>query len=240
MAWQSAWAAEMSGSYAPELNVVGAVLGSPVGDLGHTFRRLNGTLMSGLPALVVAALAHIYPDLDRLIQEHATEEGKVLLERLHTMTTTEAIIRMAGKDMGDLLDQPLEQILGTPVVQHVFADIKLGVAVPTPPVLIVQAVHDQLISVENIDELADTYKSGGASVTYHRDMFSEHMLLHPMSAPMALRWLIDRFAGKPLSEHMVRTKWPTLLNPMTYFGMARLAKIVAKVVTGRTVERSPL
>ena len=46
----SAWAAEMSGSYAPELNIVGAVLGSPVGDLGHTFRRLNGTYMSGLPA----------------------------------------------------------------------------------------------------------------------------------------------------------------------------------------------
>jgi hypothetical protein len=156
------------------------------------------------------------------------------------MTTTEAIIRMAKKDMGDLLDLPLEQILGSPAVQHVFADIKLGVAVPTPPVLIVQAVHDQLISVGDIDELADTYKSGGASVTYHRDMFSEHMLLHPMSAPMALRWLIDRFAGKPLSEHMVRTKWPTLLNPMTYVGMGRLAKIVAKVVTGRTVERSPL
>ena len=59
-------------------------------------------------------------------------------------------------------------------------------------------------------------ESGGASVTYHRDMFSEHMLLHPMSAPMALRWLTDRFAGKPLTEHLVRTKWPTLLNPMTY------------------------
>jgi triacylglycerol lipase len=236
----TAWAAEMSGSYAPELNVVGAVLGSPVGDLGKTFRRLNGTFASGLPALVVAALAHIYPDLDRIIEEHATPEGKLLLERLHTMTTAEAMVRMAKKDMGDLLDLPLEQILDTPEVQHVFADIKLGVAAPTPPVLIVQAVHDQLISVENIDELAEMYRSGGASVTYHRDMFSEHMLLHPMSAPMALRWLIDRFAGKPLSEHMVRTKWPTLLNPMTYVGMARLARIVAKVVTGRTVERSPL
>jgi alpha-beta hydrolase superfamily lysophospholipase len=236
----SAWAAEMSGTYAPELNVVGAVLGSPVGDLGHTFRRLNGTLMSGLPALVVAALVQIYPDLKRIIDEHVTQEGKVLLERLHTMTTTEAVIRMAYKDMADMLDQPLEQILNTPEVQHVFSDIKLGVAVPTPPVLIVQAVYDQLISVADIDELADTYKSGGASVTYHRDMFSEHLLLHPLSAPMALRWLIDRIHGKPLSEHMVRTKWPTLLNPMTYFGMARLAKIVAKVVTGRTVERTPL
>ena len=60
----SAWAAEMSGYYAPDLNIVGAVLGSPVGDLGHTFRRLNGTYMSGLPALVVAALADIYPELN--------------------------------------------------------------------------------------------------------------------------------------------------------------------------------
>ena len=30
-------------TYAPELNIVGAVLGSPVGNLGNTFRRLNGT-----------------------------------------------------------------------------------------------------------------------------------------------------------------------------------------------------
>ena len=52
----SAWAAEMCGTYAPELDIVGAVLGSPVGDLGHTFRRLNGGLFAGLPALVVAAL----------------------------------------------------------------------------------------------------------------------------------------------------------------------------------------
>jgi triacylglycerol lipase len=236
----SAWAAEMAADYAPELDIVGAVLGSPVGDLGHTFRRLNGTFMSGLPALVVAALGHIYPDLDRIIQEHATDEGKLLLQRLHTMTTAEAVIRMAKKDMDDLVDCPLQDILDSPEVQHVFADIKLGVAAPTPPVLIVQAVHDQLISVGDIDELADSYQRGGASVTYHRDAFSEHLLLHPFSAPMTLRWLSDRFNGKPLSEHMIRTKWPTLLNPMTYVGMARLAKIAAKVITGRTVERSPL
>jgi len=236
----SAWAAEMCGAYAPELNIVGAVLGSPVGDLGHTFRRLNGSHMAGLPALVVAALADIYPELKRVIDEHATEEGKDLLRRLHKMTTAEAVVRMFKKDMGDMVDQPLDQILDTPEVQHVFDEIKLGAAVPSPPVLIVQAVHDLLISVEDIDELADTYSAAGANVTYHRDMFSEHLLLHPMSAPMTLRWLTDRFDGKPLTEHLVRTKWPTLLNPMTYVGMARLAKIAAKVVTGRTVERSPL
>ncbi len=236
----SAWAAEMQGSYAPELNVVGAVLGSPVADLGHAFRRLNGSFYSGLPAMVVAALSHVYPELGRIIAEHATDTGKAMLLRVENMTTAHAVLRLVGMDMGKLVDRPLNEILDMPEVKHVFDSIKLGTAVPTPPVLIVQAVHDKIVSVDDIDELTDTYKSGGASVTYHRDMFSEHMLLHPMSAPMALRWLIDRFNGKPVSEHMIRTTWPTLLNPMTYVGMARLIKIAAKVVTGRTVERSPL
>ena len=132
------------------------------------------------------------------------------------------------------------EILGSPEVQHVFDSIKLGSTVPTPPVLIVQAVHDRIVSVDDIDELTETYSSGGASVTYHRDQFSEHMLLHPMSAPMTLRWLRDRFAERPLREHLMRTKWPTLFNPSTYRGMVRLGVISAKVITGRRVERRPL
>ncbi|MCV7095428.1 lipase family protein [Mycobacterium kubicae] len=236
----SAWAAEMCGDYAPELDIVGAVLGSPVGDLGNTFRRLNGSLLAGLPALVVAALAHTYPDLDRIIREHTNEEGRALLLSLEKMTTVEAVVRMAHKDMGDYLDEPLEDILSTPAVSHVFETTKLGAAVPTPPVLIVQAVHDYLIDVHDIDLLADAYSAGGADVTYHRDAFNEHMILHPLSAPMTLRWLTDRFARRPLSDHIIRTKWPTAFNPMTYAGMARLAVIAAKVITGRKVCRRPL
>ena len=96
----SAWAAEVQESYAPELNIVGAVLGSPVGDLGHTFRRLNGSLYAGLPALVVAALSHIYPDLDRVIDEHVTDEGREMLTRIQRMTTAHALVWMAGKEVG--------------------------------------------------------------------------------------------------------------------------------------------
>ncbi len=236
----SAWAAEMCGDYAPELDVVGAVLGSPVGDLGHTFRKLNGGFFAGLPALVVASLTHIYPDLDRVIQEHTSDEGRALLEALEDMTTVGAVLRMAGKDMGDYLDEPLDDILSTPEVRFVFDNIKLGATPPTPPVLIVQAVHDYLIDVHDIDELANAYSAGGASVTYHRDAFNEHMLLHPLSAPMALRWLTDRFARRPLSEHLVRTTWPTMFNPMTYAGMARLVKIAANVITGRKIPHRPL
>lgn len=236
----SAWAAEMCADYAPELDIVGAVLGSPVGDLGHTFRRLNGGFLAGLPAMVVAALAHVYPDLNRVITEHTNDEGRTLLDRLEDMTTVEAVVRMAGKNMGDYLDEPLEDILSSPEVTHVFDSIKLGVATPAPPVLIVQAVHDYLIDVHDIDALADAYSAGGASVTYHRDAFNEHMLLHPLSAPMTLRWLTDRFARRPLNDHLIRTVWPTMFNPMTYAGMMRLGVIAARVLTGRRFRRRPL
>ncbi|HUO36961.1 MAG TPA: lipase family protein, partial [Mycobacterium sp.] len=237
----SAWAAEISADYAPELNIVGAVLGSPVGDPGNTFRRLNGTFYTGLPALVVAALARNFPELDRVIQQHATNDGRALLLALEKMTTIAAVLRLANKDMDSYVHPPLDDVLDLPEVQNVFDTIRLGTAAPAPPVLMVQAVHDRIISVDDIDELAETYRAGGASVTYHRDMFSEHMLLHSMSAPMTLRWLGDRFAGRPLNEHLLRTTWPTLFNPSTYRGMARLAVIAARVITGRRLgHRRPL
>jgi len=123
---------------------------------------------------------------------------------------------MVKKDMDDMVDVPLQQILDSPELKRIFDDIKLGAVVPTPPVLIVQAVHDQLISVKDIDELADTYSAAGADVTYHRDLLSEHLLLQPAVGANDVA-LVDRsLQRKPLDEHMVRTKWPTLLNPMTY------------------------
>ena len=185
---------------------------------------------------MIVALAHLYPDMGRVIREHTNEEGLALVRRLETMTTAGAVIRMARKDVSEYLDRPLEEILTMPEVQHVVDSIKLGTTAPTPPVLIVQAVHDYFIDVADIDALADAYSAGGADVTYHRDAFCEHLLLHPLSAPMTLRWLSDRFAGRPLTDHLIRTKWPTMFDPATYVGIAQLAVFAAKVLTGRTVQ----
>jgi pimeloyl-ACP methyl ester carboxylesterase len=236
----TAWAAEMYASYAPELNIAGAVLGSPVGDLGGTYHRLNGKFFSALPAMVVVALTHSFPEFKSVLERTVTADGRAMLDQLKTMTTAQAVVRLRKKDMAAMFDRPLDEILDLPEVQHVFDTIKLGVASPRMPVLIVQATHDRIISVSDIDALARTYEAGGTHVTYHRDRFCEHILLHPMSAPMTLRWLRDRFDNRPLDEHRIRTTWPTLLNPSTYRGMARLARISAKVVTGRRVERRPL
>lgn len=236
----TAWAAEVSSSYAPDLNLVGVALGSPVGDLGNTLQRLNGSFWSGLPAIMIAALARVYPELDKVIEEHATVEGRALLHSLESASTAAAVLRLHHRSLDTYIDRPLEQLIEDPVVQHVFDDTRLGTAVPAPPVLMLQAIHDQVISVDDIDTLAETYASGGARLTYHRDLLSDHILLHPLSTPMVLDWLRDRFADRPVRAGAVQSQWPALLNPKTYLGLARLGLVAARVITGSALSRLPL
>ncbi|MBV9352466.1 MAG: lipase [Mycobacterium sp.] len=233
----SAWAAEHSSGYAPDLNVVGAVLGSPVGDCGSVARRLNGTFFAGLAALMIAALTHVFPGAQRVVDEHASDEGKKLIDELHSMTTAQAIWRLRGTDIGSYVDMSTDELWDLPEVRDVFDATKLGQLTPGPPVLVVQAVHDRIISVEAIDKLVAGYQQAGAAVTYHRDRFCGHLLLHPLSAPMTLRWMGDRFAGCDDGKGRAGTVWPTLFNPSTWFGMLKLGLITAKVITGRSVQR---
>lgn len=236
----TAWAAEVSGGYAPELNLVGVALGSPVGDLGNTLQRLNGSFWSGLPAIMIAALARVYPELDKVIEEHATVSGRALLHSLESASTAAAVLRLRHRSLDSYIDRPLDELIEHPAVQHVFDNTRLGTAVPAPPVLMVQAIHDQVISVDDIDTLAETYATGGARLTYHRDLLSEHILLHPLSTPMVLDWLRDRFADRPLPDGAVQSQWPALLNPRTYLGLARLGLVAARVLTGGAMRRLPL
>lgn len=236
----SAWAAELCERYAPELNIVGAVLGSPVADPGSVARRLNGSFFAGLAALMITALTQVFPGAQKVVDEHATDEGKALLDKLQMMTTAQAVWRFRNVDIGSYVDMTADELWDLPEVRHIFDETKLGKSMPKPPVLVIQAVHDGIISVDDIDALVDEYERVGAAVTYHRDRFCGHLLLHPLSAPMTLRWLRDRFTDRPVDEHKTRTVWPTLFNPSTYLGMAKLGIITAKVVLGRAIERQPL
>ena len=191
----SAWAAELAAEYAPELNVVGAVLGLPVGDCGSVARRLNGSFFAGLAALMIAALTHVFPGAQRAVDEHATDEGKALLDELQTMTTAAAVWRLRNMDIGSYVGMSADELWDLPEVRHIFDETKLGRRTPKPPVLIVQAVFDNIISVDDIDQLVNMYADNGAAVTYHRDRFCEHLLLHPLSAPMTLRWLANGSPG---------------------------------------------
>ncbi|MBF6546701.1 lipase [Nocardia brasiliensis] len=233
----SSWTVEMAPTYAPELDIAGAVLGAPVGDPGAVFARLNGTSYAGLPAIVISALRRLYPALGALLQNELTLDGHRFVARAETSTPFGAIFGLANKRMDDYLTRPLDEVIATPEFQAMFDDLRLGNSTPTCPLLVVQPVHDQVIHMDGIDGQVDRYRRGGALVSYVRDRLSEHFSLLPLSTPLSLDWLADRLAGQPVSDEGDSTVWSVAASPAAARGLLEMMVTAAKVALGRPLRQ---
>jgi hypothetical protein len=222
----------MAPSYAPELNVVGAVLGSPVGDPGEAFLKLNRTLFAGLPALVIAGLAKVYPELSKVIDEHTSVDGRRRLRRLEELTTVGAVMAHRHDDFDDFLDSPLADVLALPEVLDVIADLRLGERIPECPLLVVQAVHDRIVDVMDVDAQVERYVEGGATVRYVRDLFSEHIGLMLIAQPLMISWLEARFSSTPTTTGTATVR-SLLLSPASWTGYADLVGSTLRLIVGR-------
>ncbi|MGW4120397.1 lipase family protein [Nocardia sp. NPDC004711] len=226
----SSWLVEMAPEYAPELNIVGAVLGAPVGDPRHVFLNLNGGLFAGFPAIVIAALQQVYPALAEVVRRDFTPEGRRLLDRARSLGPIAVLPLLVGRRMDDYLRRPLAEIL--PDLEDMFDELRLGNRTPACPVLVVQPVHDQVIDAAGIDGQVERYRAGGAAVWYVRDRLSEHFSLLPLATPMSLDWLADRLAGKILTEPTTKTVWSVALSPAHWRGMVEMATTAMRVTLG--------
>ncbi|KQU03105.1 lipase [Rhodococcus sp. Leaf7] len=228
----SSWAAEAVDEHAPELDVVGAVLGSPVGDPASAFFRLNATRYAALPALVIEGLRLTYPDLDAVMQEFVNDEGLELLASTNKMTTMQAIIALRGFDLDRYATIPIADVMAKPEMVTIFEEIQPGRSAPEFPLLVLQATHDQIIAVDDVDGQVTRYRDAGASVQYIRDRTSEHITLLPLSVPLTLRWLDDRFAGRPTGEQSTTTVWSVAWSLRSAAGYLALAGSAARALVG--------
>jgi hypothetical protein len=226
------WTAEMASEYAPELNIVGAVAGSPAGDPGSMFVHLNGSFFAGLVITAAEALRKVYPDMDRVIREYASPEGLALLASTEDASTVGGVLQFANKDLDDYLDVPLGEVLALPEIAEIFREIKPGNNAPAMPMFILQSVHDQLVRVADIDALVQRYVAQDVHVEYVRDRLSEHLVLAAIATPTMTDWLADRFDGRPLAPAGSKTVWSVALNKRSGIGLVRALGQIAKMLLG--------
>ncbi|AMU72058.1 lipase family protein [Mycobacteroides abscessus] len=196
----SSWAAEMAPAYAPEIGIVGAVLGAPVSDPGQLAVRLNGTAFSGLTAIGIASLRRCYAGLDARINAHIDAEGQQILAAASQLDTVRAGARFAKQDFNNHCDISLAELLTQPEIVEVFDDVRLGQHVPACPMLVIHPQHDQIIDVRDVDAQVQRYLAADGHVSYVRDHCSEHISLMLLSAPLALNWLKNQFRGTGTSN----------------------------------------
>ena len=185
--------------------------------------------------MVVSVLRHTHPGLGRVIRTHFDFDAIRLFDAIERYQTLTAVLRCAGDDLDSYTDIPLADVLALPDVAEVLDDIRLGNRAPACPVLVVQAVRDQIIGVDAVDGQVERYLAGGTHVTYIRDQFSEHMSLAVLSVPAALAWLEDRIAGRDLPAAATSTVWSVVLSRSTVRGLLGMGLVALKVLTGRPI-----
>ncbi|WP_054815450.1 lipase family protein [Nocardia arizonensis] len=234
----SSWVVEMAPTYAPELNIAGAVLGAPVGDPGQVFERLNGTGFAGLPAIVIAALCRLYPALGAVVREELSPAGRRFVAHAERSSPLWAILSLAGKHVDDFLsERTIAEVIAGPEFQAIFDDLRLGHATPKCPLLVVQPIRDQIIHMDVVDGQVTRYREGGARVTYVRDRLSEHFSMLVLATPISLAWLADRVSGAPDTADGDVTVWSVLASRAGLRGLLDMAATTAKVVLGRPLRR---
>ncbi|MEV6060847.1 lipase family protein [Nocardia asteroides] len=229
----SSWAVEMAPEYAPELGLVGAVLGAPVGDPGEVLLRLDGGRFAAFPLMVIAALQRLYPALQQAIAADVSAEGRTLLARAEKLPPITALIRMSGLRIDDYLTRPLNDILAEPDVRAVLDDIRLGLNAPACPLLVLQPLNDQVIHCDGVDRQVERYQHAGVHVTYVRDRLSDHFTLLPLSTALSLSWLADRVEGKPLPAPSTRTVLSLNASAAGLRGLAAIVGTALTVAVGR-------
>ncbi|PCJ37873.1 MAG: triacylglycerol lipase [Moraxellaceae bacterium] len=190
------WAAQMAGTYAPELNLVGTAAGGVPGNLQRVGEFLDGKL--AFPFLLFAAvgLDEAFSDLN--LFSYLNSDGKELLEKAKDPDTCLTRVDGLGLFLGNVFKSmeayTTTDVLNTPTWLARLEEIKLGKSAPSAPVFQYHALFDEIIPLDQAKELRESWCSLGGDI-YWKTLLGEHALGILQGAGPSRKWLKDRFDG---------------------------------------------
>jgi dienelactone hydrolase len=192
----SAAAAEIEATYAPELDVVGAVAGGVPSNLAQMTGWLNqppGNDYFAVLTFAALGLDAAYPELD--LDAYLNADGKALLDAVHSSDTIclfDALTLLKGKTIEDYTTtNPLETV---PAWQQRVAQQQLGTKAPEVPVFQFHGNIDQLVPLTQGTTLRDAWCAAGADVTF-KDYPTDHFGGLVAGNTDGVAFMTARFAG---------------------------------------------
>jgi triacylglycerol lipase len=190
----TAAANELAPAYAPELDVVGVAAGGvPVANRDMV-KYLDGSIGTGAVLAVALAFERAYPSMR--LTEVLNEKGLAFKEE-YAKGCASAVFAAPFEHLDDFTT--VKDAIDLPRIARVIETNQLGHAIPTAPSFYYNGTRDELIYIKPLDALVQKYCDNGARVRYVRDPLGiEHIQAVPLFAPMAVQYLLDRFAGEPV------------------------------------------
>ncbi|MDJ0385520.1 lipase family protein [Streptomyces sp. G-G2] len=192
----SSWAAELHGSYAPELQVKGTATGGVPADLLKVADFNNGSYGSGLIFMAAAGQDAAFPELK--LDSYLNPAGRVLVDYLKTNCVA---IDAAVGSFKRISDMTTRDPLAQPDWRARLNQSTLGRTAPAAPVYQYHAVSDELIPYAVGKQLRADWCARGADVDWTTIWLGGHVTGVITQSLAAGNWLADRFAGRPAQSN---------------------------------------
>jgi hypothetical protein len=186
----TARAAEIESTYAPELNVVGAVAGGVPSDPEQLGTTLNGGPFFAFLAMAAVGLDAAYPELD--LESYLNDTGQQLLETNQNACLADGLLALGFQSIENLTTS---NPLNTPAWQARLDQNRLGSVAPKVPVFQYHSVIDEIIPYTQGTTLRDAWCAKGAKVRFMDLFLGEHALGIFQGQTDTINFLNDRFTG---------------------------------------------
>jgi pimeloyl-ACP methyl ester carboxylesterase len=182
------WAAEKQPTYAPELNLVGAVAGGVPADLAAVAKGLDDAVGFGFLTFAAVGLDAAYPELK--LDSFLNDTGRAEVAKAKAdYCAPKLLTYLAFKEIGEFTTRnPLD----TPAWKARIAQNKLGGDPPKVPVLQYHASADEIVDLAQADALHKTYCAKGVRLQFNR-ILSDHLTGIITGNGTAHEWIINRF-----------------------------------------------
>lgn len=191
------WAAQLEGSYAPELNVKGTVAGGVPGDLLAVADFLEGGPGVALALLAALGFDTAYPELR--LGSYLNDRGRALFARASSLCLVSAdgvtsLISTAFTERGDYVTR---DPLADATWRARLNSSRLGGMKPASPVFQYHALLDELVPYGQAAATRQAWCDRGANVAFVTIPLAEHVVGLVKGAPQGETWMAARFAGLP-------------------------------------------
>ncbi|KAI9309105.1 putative secretory lipase [Cunninghamella echinulata] len=209
----SGWASQLKESYAPELNIIGAVIGGTPANLNSTLSKLDGGPYSGFALAGINGLANQYKDASKYLDSILKPNKKNEFYKANDLCLAQLLPQYPFKDMSSYFTRA--DYLNDPIADKVLNQNIMGKLKPPKfPLFMYHAEKDQVVPYAPASTLYQKWCKDGGNIHFVKDKLSEHIILFVTGAANAINFLTDRFDNKTFAPGCSsRTTATSILDP---------------------------
>jgi pimeloyl-ACP methyl ester carboxylesterase len=188
----AAFAAELAPTYAPGLDVVGAMVGAPAADFAAIAATDDGGPYFGFSFMAAAGFKAAYPQLS--YDAVLNEAGKRAVESIAEACAGDILQQFAGRHASEYQVASPEDVPGW---KEAVAANEAGQMTTPVPIFLYQGDNDQIIPVDVSAQLVQRYCSIGVTVDRKTYPGTDHTSVVAAALGDIVAFANDRLAGLP-------------------------------------------